>query len=319
MSHRKEMSLKKSPRIKRIANIERLRILAAICVASFHIHYSFPRSIGVIGFIILMLSFSVFVVNKSEKYDVSDQMKRKAQRLLKPWLFWSGVYGALGLMKVIYTSVPFSDVFYVTMFLTGTRLHLWFLPFAFVATLFLALLHQLTIRMSKAVDIMASSLVGALCVLGCSIIRSRAELQTPVEQWILGVPAIPIGFAIGYSMLLEKAHERRNCYLWITIMMIVTSVILTFLGYSNIFAINYCVSVALVCCALYWRGELDLISSKLASLSFGIYLIHPLVVTFFNHLALAQQQHPVMLLFLVVSISALITFVLKRTPARQFV
>lgn len=318
MSQGKEINLKKNPRFKRIANIERLRILAAIFVASFHIHWSFPRSIGVIGFIILMLSFSVFVVNKPKKYSVANLMKRKSQRLMKPWLFWSGIYGALGLIKVIYTSVPFSDVFYVTMFLTGTRPHLWFLPFAFFATLLLALFHRLTINISKLVCIIVSSLVGTLCLFGCSILRSR-ELQTPFEQWILGVPAIPIGFALGYSLILETAHERRNCYLWINFLMIVTSVTLGLLGYSNIFAINHCISVALVSCALYWRGELDPISHKVATLSYGIYLIHPLVVTFFDSLGLAQQQNPVILLFLVVSISMLITFVLKRTPAKQFV
>jgi len=80
----------------RIANIERLRIISAFGVASFHVHDWFPRSLGVAGFIILLLSYCAFVVNKPEPYGIARVAKRKAQRLLKPWLFWSIVYAGLG-------------------------------------------------------------------------------------------------------------------------------------------------------------------------------------------------------------------------------
>lgn len=113
-----------APPRRQIANIERLRVLSAFGVASFHTHDWFPRSFGIIGFIVLLLTFCAFVVNRPEPYDFRDLAKRKAERLLKPWLFWSVIYGALGLVKVIYMDVPFSDVFSATMFLTGTRIHL---------------------------------------------------------------------------------------------------------------------------------------------------------------------------------------------------
>ena len=62
----------------RIANIERLRIISAFGVASFHTHDWFPRSIGVAGFIILLLSYCAFVVNKPEPYGIAKVARRKA-------------------------------------------------------------------------------------------------------------------------------------------------------------------------------------------------------------------------------------------------
>ena len=57
--------------------------------------------------------------------------------------------------------MPFSDVFPVTIFLSGTRLHLWFLPFAFVAALFLYLIHRATIDRSCSFNIVTAILIGA--------------------------------------------------------------------------------------------------------------------------------------------------------------
>ena len=308
----------------RIANIERLRILSAFGVASFHIHEWFPRSLGVVGFIIFLLTFCVFVVNKSEPYVMADLIKQKSRRLLKPWLFWSAVYGGLGLVKMVYLNVPFSDVFSPTMILTGTRIHLWFLPFAFFAALLLALIHRRICNVSNSLTIVTAILIGVVCVLGCSVIQSRIQPPKPLAQWTLGLPAIPLGFAIGRIALLRKAEDRRNMYLVVVFATTAACTIFawlgngTWMGYGSTFAIRYCVSLAIVCSALHWKGNFGPISSKLATLSYGIYLIHPLVVVPFYQFGIAVQ-HPLVLLFLVLFISSMVTFILTKTPLRQFV
>jgi peptidoglycan/LPS O-acetylase OafA/YrhL len=311
----------------RIANIERLRVLSAFAVASFHTHDWFPRSLGVVGFVILLLTFCVFVANKPEPYDLTNVLKRKAYRLLKPWLFWSLIYGALGLVKMVYLNVPFSDVFSPIMLLIGTRIHLWFLPFAFVAALFLALIHRRIGNVPVSFNIVTATSIGALCVLGCSVIYSRLQPPTPLAQWNLGLPAIPLGFAIGRITLLQKVEDRRNLYVFVilsTAAACTAYIVLAWLyydawlDYGIIFAVRYCISVTVVCSALHWRGNYDPISRKLASLSYGIYLVHPLVLVFLYHLGISAQN-PLVLLFVVLCISASITLILKKTPMRQFV
>jgi peptidoglycan/LPS O-acetylase OafA/YrhL len=324
-----------TPRIKlavvsrqpRIANIERLRIISAFCVASFHTHEWFPRSIGVVGFIILLLSYCAFVVNKPEPYGIAKVARRKAQRLLKPWLFWSIIYGGLGLAKIVYENVSFSDVFSPTMLLTGTRIHLWFLPFAFVAALLLTSIHRRIVDIPDSYTIITAISIGALCVFGCSIIQSRFQPPTPLSQWILGLPAIPLGFAIGRIKILKRTEDRKKYFVFVIILTLATCVgCMVFnrlshgvwLNFSSKFAIRYFVSLVIFCSALHWRGKLDSVSANLALLSYGIYLVHPLVLVPLYKFGIALQ-HPLLLLFLVLSISSLITFILRKTPLKQFV
>lgn len=314
-------------RRSRIANIERLRVLSAFGVASFHTHAWFPRSFGVAGFIILLLSYCAFVVNKPEPYSISKVARRKAQRLLKPWLFWSVVYGALGVVKMIYKSVPFSDVFSPTMLLTGTYIHLWFLPFAFVAAIFLTSIHRRVFDIAEPVTIKVAITIGALCVLVCAIIQYQFRPPTPLAQWTLGMPAIPLGFAVGRIKIMPRINDRKKYFALIilaTFSACLACMVFTRLShgvwfnYGSKFAFRYLASLVIFCSALHWRGSLDRISESMASLSYGIYLIHPLVVVPLYQFGIATHR-PMLLLFLVLSISSLIIFVLRRTPLKQFV
>lgn len=311
----------------RIANIERLRIVAAFAVASFHVHGWFPRSIGVAGFIILLLSFCAFVVNKPEPYSIKNLAKKKAQRLLKPWLFWSLIYGGLSLVKMISQNLTFSDVFSPTMLLTGTRIHLWFLPFAFFAALLLAFIHRRIVNIPDSFTVIAAISIGTLCIFGCSMIRSWIPLPTPLAQWLLGLPAIPLGFALGRIKILKRIEDRRKYFVFVILSAMAASavcIVLSWLShgiwldYGSKYAIRYFVSITIFCCALNWRGNLDPISRNLVSLSYGIYLIHPLATVPFYQFGIATQ-HPLVLLFLVLFVSSLIILAFRKTPLKQFV
>ena len=118
-------------------------------------------------------------------------------------------------------------------------------------------------------------------------------------------------------MLLESAQLRLNRYLWIVSSTAVSVLVLAWLGFGVRFAVRYLVAVAMVCSALYWQGRPDVISRILAPLSYGIYLIHPLVVVFLVRLVPAEQ-HPSVLLMLVIFISALVTLIIRRTALKQF-
>jgi len=311
----------------RIASIERLRIISIYAVVSFHTHAWFPHSLCFVGLIILLLCSCAFVVNKPETYGLGDLAKRKAERLLVPWLFWSVVYGGLGLAKMIIKNVSFSDVFSAKMLLTGTRIHLWFLPFVFVAAIFLGFVHRRIVRLTERFVIIPGILIGALAVLACSMIQSYVMLWTPLVQWALGLPAIPLGFALGRTMLVQDSRHRRDFYLLATLStatVAVASVVFAwldhgaYLKFGIIYATRYFVAVAIVCSGLYWQGHLDTISRKLASLSYGIYLIHPLILIPFYQFGIGIQ-HPLVLLFVVLFISSLVTFILKKTSFRRFV
>jgi peptidoglycan/LPS O-acetylase OafA/YrhL len=103
-----------------------------------------------------------------------------------------------------------------------------------------------------------------------------------------------------------------------TLSTFLTTVVLAWLKYNSLFAIRYSISVAVICAALSWHGNLDPVSKKLALLTYGVYLMHPMVVTFLGQLGIATG-YPWVLLLLVVTISLATTFILQKTPMRQFV
>lgn len=311
----------------RIANIDRLRILSAVAVALFHMCNDWPiaRHLGTVGILVFLISLSVFVVNRPEPLDLAYVVRRKARRLLKPWLFWSVVYGAVVLVKVFHKNVPPSDAFHWTMLLTGTRIHLWFLPFAFVAAVLLVVIHRSLARVPSMFTILGAIIIGVLCVLVCSLIQSDIQPPRPLRQWILGAPAIFFGLAIGRITLLQRSEDRRNMYLLLILSMAALCAVIVvgcnglWADYPEKFAIRYLVSVAAVCFALHFPGSPDPVSRKLASLSYGIYLVHPLVMVTLDQLGIATQ-YPLVFVALVLVISAAITDVLRRIPViRQFV
>lgn len=296
-------------------------------VVSLHTHSWFPRSPAFTGLIILLLILCVFVVNRSEPYEFGVLVKRKSERLLKPWLFWSVVYGSLRLGKVIYMDVPFSEVFSATMFLTGTRIHLWFLSFGFAAAILLGLLHRRIAKVPDVLIVVTAASAGALCVLGCSILQSRVLLPTPLIQWTLGLPAIPLGLAIGRIYVLPSRKDRKNLYLLVVLLLMAAYVAYTTLtrlqyniwfDHGSKYTLRYCAAAAAVCLALQWQGRADWVSKTLGPLSYGIYLIHPLIIIFLYRTNILKG-HPLVLWCLVLIVSILVTFVLKKTRLRQFI
>ena len=140
----------------------------------------------------------------------------------------------------------------------------------------------------------------------------------------LSSPEMILGFDLGRIMIVRKADNRGYLHLFVVLSTTAACVVTALLSnglwsdHATTFVIRYCVSLAAVCLALQWQGSLDPITRKLASLSYGIYLVHNLVIIALYELGVAVQYPPVSLL-LVFSISALATHVLKKTPLKQFV
>ena len=59
----------------------------------------------------------------------------RARGLLLPWLAWSAVYGGVKVAEAVVGGQPPGNAFAPWMLLTGPAIHLWFLPFAFAASL----------------------------------------------------------------------------------------------------------------------------------------------------------------------------------------
>ena len=70
--------------------------------------------------------------------------------------------------------------------------------------------------------------------------------------------------------------------------------------------------------AFVWQGRLDGVSKKIASLTFGIYLVHPLVGSVLHFGGLFQGNAWLMVLAVFI-ISSVVTLVIQQTPLKVFV
>lgn len=101
------------------------------------------RGVGYAALPFFLMTLILLALPAAQSKEFGPFAKDRARRLLIPWLIWSAIYAAFKLLEVVWHHKPLGSEFSATMLLTGTSLHLWFLPFAYVVCLFLPFLIHL--------------------------------------------------------------------------------------------------------------------------------------------------------------------------------
>src|SRR5690349_1141900 len=121
---------------ERLANVERLRIVAMLEIVTFHVGgavndgvYRLPV-VGGLGLPVFLLLNNAFNCTLSERRGTRAFLDAKVSKLLLPWLVWSGVYALLVVAEKLRHHEPISEAFTPWMIIGGTYTHLWFVPFA---------------------------------------------------------------------------------------------------------------------------------------------------------------------------------------------
>jgi len=246
-------------------------------------------------------------------------VKRRGRRLLKPWLFWSLLYGSFRVAQGAYTGDLPSCRALLTWeaVLTGTHVHLWYLPYAFGSGLVVYALHRWTARLNTAAVVFTATGMGLLVLVVHATLVSSHRLASPVRQWEFGLAAIPLGFAIGRSLMAPSYWRQRFFLAVVSLATQVTAVILLAYGHSAS-VVPYSLATTLVCLAYCWRSSSMGVVTLAAPLMFGVYLIHPLINFGLRQLYTAEA-HYVTFIGLTVCVSALVTLGLMRTRFRAFV
>jgi hypothetical protein len=238
---------------------------------------------------------------------------------VKPWLFWSLLYGSLRLIKGASSGDlnSFRDMLSLETVLAGTHVHLWYLPYAFVSGLLVYALNRWTLRFNHVAAVLIATGIGLfLLAVNASGLFSLG-LNRPVPQWEFGLAAVPLGLAMGRCVMLPS--RRRQILLLSAIFLLtqVTSSVLIVRGHVSS-TVPYSLAVALMCLAYGWRSCGSAIVATLAPLTFGIYLIHPLVSRGLASF-ISSEQHWVGFVGLTACLSGLITLGLMKTPLRKLV
>jgi len=303
----------------RVANIDRLRILAAIGVVWFHTEGAAHGEIGYAGLPIFLLVFFSLIASHGHTESTARFARRRWDRLMVPWLFWSLVYGLCKIGKAV-SAMDISamrDMLSVECLLAGTHIHLWYLPYAFVSGLLIFVVNGWTSEISNIAVILVATIVGASTLAAHATGVLGSHLMMPLSQWGYGLAAIPLGFAIGRCLTVPSRDTQRVLLFVISLIMVAVCSVLNVMGYSPL-AVPYELATVLVCAAYAWSAGGNAFVACVAPLTFGIYLIHPLIGYGLKSF-IAAGQHPAVSIILTVCLSAIATFGLTKTPLRRFV
>lgn len=194
----------------------------------------------------------------------------RARRLLLPWLWWSGVYALMKLADVVLAGSTLGAEFAPWMLATGPAIHLWFLPFAFVACLALWPLARAAAGLDAArrmalVMALAMAAVAAL-MLRHALVQGGTVLGAPFAQWTFALPAVALG--AGLALL---PGWRAGAGLAVT-----TGLALALAGWPpGSTQLALAAGLLLACHALPMADSAG--ARRAAGLALTVYLAHPLL------------------------------------------
>lgn len=309
---------------ERLANVERLRIVAMLEIVTFHVggamgaeEYRLPL-VGGLGLPVFLLLNNAFNCTLAERRGTKAFLDAKVSRLLVPWLVWSVIYGGLVVAERLRHQEPIADAFLTwRALLGGTYTHLWFVPFALFGSVLIAGLQARTRDVSHRAMAVTSLLVGALLVVGGAVILARTGGGWPVVQWLFALPSPFLGFALGRVLLANDRRFSGGLALLLVLIAVATVAAGWLLPVSEM-GRRYAISMALVAAFFTWPGSSDALSRRLTPLLFGVYLVHPLVLRLYQAAHLPELQ-PALLGVLLFATAALLVELLRRTPLRSLV
>ncbi len=294
--------------MKRNATLDYARFLAAVGIIVFHVG-TVGGSIGYAALPFFLMLLVVLAFSSAEHLGFKDYMRGRASRLLVPWAMWSLVYGALKLAEVALTDATLPSEFSSWMLLTGPSIHLWFMPFAFSASLLIWPLAGFVALFSDRWRGIFAAVGVTLAVLLITML-SGITTAPPFAQWFFALPAVAFGAGIGCLL------GASNLAGIVTLYTAALAVGVWAAGWPNGSSQLVIASAALsICIALPTRTRP--VASWLADISVTLYLAHPLVVAVLLRLT-PLQDGSLELAGFVVAGTILLAALLRGKQVRAF-
>jgi len=248
-------------------DLEILRIAAAFGIVLLHSGHD-TWEIGYGGLVVFLILSSYFATAHAKPGATFGQiLSKRASRLLAPWAVWMVLYGARNHFFAD-RNILETDRGWINGVLAGTQIHLWYLPYMFVATVGLDLVVP---RVSKKLFGWAAGL-GAIAVLASATLwRPWAELHGyPTVQYCHAVAGVLIGILFGCRFQIKPSD------FWSLLLAVFAAIGLTLARHVGGVAVPYLTGTVL-CSAVLIRPlhlppRLDVRS--VSECMFGVYLGH---------------------------------------------
>lgn len=248
--------------------IDSLRLAAAAVIVLFHagvvVGPLMPAAMGF--FTVLVAYFSL----RSDDAPMGAGVRRRADRLLRPFVIWASLAAAMKVADAIHNGAPPLSELTEWVPPLGSFNQLWFLPFAFVVGL-------LAPRRPATASPLPISLFSGLLVLAAAWLMILDQINPPngIYTFLIYTPSALLGFGLGY---VDNTPATARA---VGILCVLTGFSLWAMGVPGHAQLWAGVPAMLLAFHLPWRGSH--LTRLAADLSLGVYLVHAALIAVLAH------------------------------------
>ena len=255
-------------------SVEILRILGSWGIVWFHVH-AFGMSLAYSGlplFAVLMLAFVTRAPIETPAA-MKQSIRRRVGRLLVPWVIWSVVYGVAKTLQAVVLGTAITDEFSWWMIYTGTSIHLWFLPYAFLACTFASVVNAMLTQHRRRVAFGCMLVLLPLVSVASGIGVLECDLPIPFPQWLFVVPASLVGICLGF-----QAREQSAWTISGVLLGLMAALLLIWMAGLGSLVVPW--GMGCLVAILGWTMPLQSTPTIafIGKLAWPIYLVHPLII-----------------------------------------
>lgn len=256
--------------------LDALRVLASVAIVRHHMRGDFLFGVG-FGLPLFLVILFALATSSRRPEPLARFVRRKSSYLLVPWVRWSLIYVALLVLAEAVRGRPPADRLHTVMFWTGGHSSLWFLPFAAVA-LVPARALALGVRRRRATTVvLAAAVAGVAANTASPLLMDSGLPDVPWRLWLRFTPAIAWGLALGTSLRARDDGERRRLLAAVAFLALLGWIASPLRDHPGDLPRRFAVAVPLACAGLAWRPPVPGAVRGLGTVTFGIYVSHPLV------------------------------------------
>lgn len=275
-------------------DIELFRIISAFGIVYFHSGNLYGREVAYGGLIFFVIVSSYFATKSLRQKKPLDRFKR----LIVPCILWSIIYGFLNF--VLKGKIFLTDCYLAGCILSTPSIHLWYLPYIYLV---LIAIDWIKTAFSKDSIGSFSGVIAAILLLSASIWRTF-EYPVPFGQYLHALPGVFIGIYLGYYFSIKVRH--RKFILLLIIASILLTVCLTIKGVGIPYLLGLLPSLLLLKQDLFTKSERPRLGNtrltltkntikiipSIASLMFGVYLVHSIFIVILRYLGMNDYSLP---------------------------
>lgn len=282
-------------------DVELLRVVSAFGIVWFHSGYNFARDAAYAGLVVFLVFSIYFALISTKKHSI----RSRASRLLIPCVIWSAIYAVTDVLR---GEPPFPDGGSVLSQLLSTpSIHLWYLPFVFF---WLIALDRVKAVNPQVLAVAAAS--SACALLMTAPLWRQWEYSSPFGQYMHATPAVLLGVLLSLYSYCSSLQKR------ILLAGVVTCVGVTLMmnipGISLTYGLGFCASLILLKNKDLLPGNRVVI--VFSKLTFGIYLVHLLILDVMRHLGVSGFSLPVLTFFVSAVFIYLMLMVVPKSLSR---